>query len=1093
LLLFAVAQETGEVSESRASAQATNLHQWGAVTLFHGLPSDRVRAIAQDGEGVMWFGTDAGLARYDGRRTQTIAEGGLSGRRIFALRFDREGALWIGTDAGAAVRLSSGEYRRIDETEGKAVTSLHIVEEAAETGVVVVLATSAGELFYCRLKENVFETRVVRDRLLLGVGTDNRAASEAETRAPLEVTSAVQRGSTLFVGTRGRGFLAVEESGTVREVYSRPRAYFVEAALGDAQGRIWFGAQTTGGDSGLYESDETLEHPAKVLAGATGTVKALSFDSKGDLYVGTDGQGVFRYRGRTRLEHFTFGGTKGGLRSDHVYSIFIDREGVAWFGTDRGVCRYDPHALRNESLSEDAASGISVRTLFQTSRGRLLAGTTRGLFVREPTSATTAAWRSIEALSNKTVYAIEEDAGGLLLVGASSGLYVGLRPAPAVETTEKLSTARTTPGDKTPTTEPAVAGSVRAIESFRGSTYIATYGRGVERLERTEERLRRTFVWPAGGDASAATTSQARNVLSLHADDAGGLLWIGTAGAGVFVYDGGQVRTDPALAPLQTRSINSIGGSPDRGLWLATERGLYLYRAGTLTEAVPDVDARSVVDIPSTASSSASAAQTRAQAWCATAGGGLLKVSVDELFGVMVARFDVEQGLPSQQAFSILHVRESRSDANRSDASGEASIAPAGFAESSSATSEALWIGTARGVSRYEPGRFSPAVRATRITGARAHQPEELGAGLRLEYPQNSLVLDVAATSSRTFPEQFQYAFLLYDDAGRVIKRKLAHDAQFQVESLRAGRYRVEARAYTADLIPSAPLAFDLHVARAPFPWTTTALSVLLSLAVVALVWGSVQNARLARTGKALMEANRQLAAARLQLANETEAERRRIARDLHDQTLADLRRLILLTDQLPAVAGASSPSGSNGDHQHETIEPARLRTEIESISNEIRRICEDLSPSVLENVGFAAALEWAVAERVAHLPADCRFTYEFVCDDELEERLRLSPGVQMQIYRIVQEAVSNICRHAAASQVRLKVDLDEEDNLLLLLEDDGRGFDLDNKRARGGRGLANIRARAIIIQAEVGWHKRPDNGTVFTLRKKIESRSQTA
>lgn len=184
---------------------------------------------------------------------------------------------------------------------------------------------------------------------------------------------------------------------------------------------------------------------------------------------------------------------------------------------------------------------------------------------------------------------------------------------------------------------------------------------------------------------------------------------------------------------------------------------------------------------------------------------------------------------------------------------------------------------------------------------------------------------------------------------------------------------------------------------------------------------------------------------------------------------------------------------GSNGDHQHETIEPARLRTEIESISNEIRRICEDLSPSVLENVGFAAALEWAVAERVAHLPADCRFTYEFVCDDELEERLRLSPGVQMQIYLIVQEAVSNICRHAAASHVRLKVDLDEDDNLLLLLEDDGRGFDLENKRAHGGRGLANIRARAIIIQAEVGWHRRPDTGTVFTLRKKIESRPQTA
>ena len=51
---------------------ASNLHQWGAITLFHGLPSDRVRAIAQTPDGTLWFGTDNGLARYDGRRVQKV-------------------------------------------------------------------------------------------------------------------------------------------------------------------------------------------------------------------------------------------------------------------------------------------------------------------------------------------------------------------------------------------------------------------------------------------------------------------------------------------------------------------------------------------------------------------------------------------------------------------------------------------------------------------------------------------------------------------------------------------------------------------------------------------------------------------------------------------------------------------------------------------------------------------------------------------------------------------------------------------------------------------------------------------------------------
>ena len=59
-------------------------HQWGAVTLFHGLPSDHVRAIAQGPDGLMWFGTDSGLVKYDGRRIQKIATDGPAAARVLA-------------------------------------------------------------------------------------------------------------------------------------------------------------------------------------------------------------------------------------------------------------------------------------------------------------------------------------------------------------------------------------------------------------------------------------------------------------------------------------------------------------------------------------------------------------------------------------------------------------------------------------------------------------------------------------------------------------------------------------------------------------------------------------------------------------------------------------------------------------------------------------------------------------------------------------------------------------------------------------------------------------------------------------------------
>ncbi len=314
----------------------------------------------------------------------------------------------------------------------------------------------------------------------------------------------------------------------------------------------------------------------------------------------------------------------------------------------------------------------------------------------------------------------------------------------------------------------------------------------------------------------------------------------------------------------------------------------------------------------------------------------------------------------------------------------------------------------------------------------------------------------------------------MFDSHGKSLGHKLASDSQFLIENLRPGRYRVEARAFTNDLAASDAFALDFQVARAPFPWASTGLAVLLALALVAMWWGRRQNLKLTRTNVALGDANLQLADTRMQLANETEAERRRIARDLHDQTLADLRRLLLLTDQLPA---------RESDNGRETIDPAVLRGEVETISTEIRRICEDLSPSALTNVGLAAALEWALADAVAHMPAERRFEYEFVCDDAIEERLQLAPAEQIQIYRILQEAIGNTCHHSSATHVRLVVTSGPEGAWAIELQDNGRGFD-PGCRVSMGRGLANIRSRASLILAEVEWSGRPGGGTTFTLQR---------
>jgi signal transduction histidine kinase len=237
-------------------------------------------------------------------------------------------------------------------------------------------------------------------------------------------------------------------------------------------------------------------------------------------------------------------------------------------------------------------------------------------------------------------------------------------------------------------------------------------------------------------------------------------------------------------------------------------------------------------------------------------------------------------------------------------------------------------------------------------------------------------------------------------------------------------------------------------------------------------LWAILERRRIVATSAALVGANRELADARLNLANEAERERGRIARDLHDQTLADLRHLALLTDQIK----------TNGEPPGK--QTAALRGEIELISQEVRRICEDLSPSVLQNVGFAAALEFALSHAVQDAPVEKRFEYEFHCDEAIEERSELPSSVQLQIYRIVQEAVNNIWRHAGATEVKMFVNSSPVGDFSLRIEDNGRSFESQPTNSEG-RGLANMRARAGLIDAQISWQPREGGGTVFTLNRK--------
>jgi signal transduction histidine kinase len=97
-----------------------------------------------------------------------------------------------------------------------------------------------------------------------------------------------------------------------------------------------------------------------------------------------------------------------------------------------------------------------------------------------------------------------------------------------------------------------------------------------------------------------------------------------------------------------------------------------------------------------------------------------------------------------------------------------------------------------------------------------------------------------------------------------------------------------------------------------------------------------------------------------------------------------------------------------------------------------------------------------------------------------------------MQIYRIVQEAVNNIWRHADATEVKMYVTITNDGTFALKLEDNGRPFKSQHTNSEG-RGLANMRARAGLIDARISWEPRDGGGTVFTLRRAATANARTS
>jgi signal transduction histidine kinase len=193
------------------------------------------------------------------------------------------------------------------------------------------------------------------------------------------------------------------------------------------------------------------------------------------------------------------------------------------------------------------------------------------------------------------------------------------------------------------------------------------------------------------------------------------------------------------------------------------------------------------------------------------------------------------------------------------------------------------------------------------------------------------------------------------------------------------------------------------------------------------------------------------------------EEERRRIARDLHDQTLADLSAVQRDLEVLHC-----------GKCSEET---QRVEEGLRRAMANLREVMEDLHPQSLDILGLGAALESFLDRAMSRegLPE-----YQLYISPASEE-LVLPRHIQLAIYRIALEAIHNVIRHAHASRYEVVIER-RGDDFVLSVEDNGSGFNAETTQA-GGRGLNNMRERARIINARINWGtSRFSSGTRFEL-----------
>ena len=204
------------------------------------------------------------------------------------------------------------------------------------------------------------------------------------------------------------------------------------------------------------------------------------------------------------------------------------------------------------------------------------------------------------------------------------------------------------------------------------------------------------------------------------------------------------------------------------------------------------------------------------------------------------------------------------------------------------------------------------------------------------------------------------------------------------------------------------------------------------------------------------------------------EEEKARVARELHDELAQTLTALKMDAVWLRDNATAAHPAFS--------VKLAGMLEMLDGAVSSTRRIAADLRPLILDDLGLVPAIEWLASSFTERWRLPCKLSV-----DPALELLELQEPCASAVFRIVQESLANVAKHAQASQAAVSVGL-EQGALVLWVRDDGRGFSPSAPRQPHSLGLMGLRERVQLLKGSVAIDSAPGQGTRVEVRIPLPS-----